>query len=330
MLEVAAEQVPDASFVQGDALDLPFDDGAFDRVFTSYFYCHLEEAERERFLAEARRVAPRARRRRAPALPGEELATLGAAGPQRRDASGGLQALLHAERSSPPSSAAAGPPRGPLVRDGRPRLDAAPLVVPLARLAPARQPRLPRLRRGRLPARVAAGARGPRRPARVHLRPGAGDRRGRASAGRGAAAPARPSAAGSSSTRTSSTRPSTAPRSRAATRAGPLGLAATASRRRASRSSARSGSTGSCGCSGRSSSSPSAASRSGACSGCAASTASARRSSAAARPSSRSPTPPASAAGRTSRRTAHGSTARWRSSGPGSTGWRRPTARLER
>jgi len=27
-------------------------------VFTSYFYCHLNEAERERFLAEARRLAP--------------------------------------------------------------------------------------------------------------------------------------------------------------------------------------------------------------------------------------------------------------------------------
>jgi ubiquinone/menaquinone biosynthesis C-methylase UbiE len=57
MLEVAAEEVPEATFVQGDALDLPFDDGAFDRLFTSYFYCHLEDAERERFLNEARRVA---------------------------------------------------------------------------------------------------------------------------------------------------------------------------------------------------------------------------------------------------------------------------------
>ena len=57
MLEVAREQAPHAHFVQGDALALPFDDGAFDRVFTSYFYCHLEEDERTRFLAEARRVA---------------------------------------------------------------------------------------------------------------------------------------------------------------------------------------------------------------------------------------------------------------------------------
>ena len=57
MLEVAREQVPDAEFVQGDALDLPFPDGSFDRLFTSYFYCHLEEPERQRFLREARRVA---------------------------------------------------------------------------------------------------------------------------------------------------------------------------------------------------------------------------------------------------------------------------------
>jgi ubiquinone/menaquinone biosynthesis C-methylase UbiE len=57
MLEVARVQAPSAQFKQGDALSTPFEDGAFDRVFTSYFYCHLEEEERERFLAEARRVA---------------------------------------------------------------------------------------------------------------------------------------------------------------------------------------------------------------------------------------------------------------------------------
>ena len=57
MLAIAAEQAPDAIFFLGDALDLPFDPGQFDRVFASYFYCHLEEDERVRFLAEARRVA---------------------------------------------------------------------------------------------------------------------------------------------------------------------------------------------------------------------------------------------------------------------------------
>ena len=58
MLEVAREQAPNADYVHGDGLDLPFEDCSFERVFTSHFYGHLEDAERERFLAEARRVAP--------------------------------------------------------------------------------------------------------------------------------------------------------------------------------------------------------------------------------------------------------------------------------
>jgi demethylmenaquinone methyltransferase/2-methoxy-6-polyprenyl-1,4-benzoquinol methylase len=58
MLTLAREQAPDAEFVAGDALSLPFADRTFDRVFASYFYCHLEEDERARFLAEARRVSP--------------------------------------------------------------------------------------------------------------------------------------------------------------------------------------------------------------------------------------------------------------------------------
>jgi ubiquinone/menaquinone biosynthesis C-methylase UbiE len=57
MLAVAREQAPAARFVQGDALELPFDAGSFDRVFASYFYCHLEDEDRRRFLREARRVA---------------------------------------------------------------------------------------------------------------------------------------------------------------------------------------------------------------------------------------------------------------------------------
>jgi demethylmenaquinone methyltransferase/2-methoxy-6-polyprenyl-1,4-benzoquinol methylase len=56
MLAIAAEQAPGARFVHGDALSLPFADGEFERVFTSYFYCHLEEDERTRFVSEARRV----------------------------------------------------------------------------------------------------------------------------------------------------------------------------------------------------------------------------------------------------------------------------------
>lgn len=57
MVAIAREQASGATFVAGDALDLPFEDGAFERVFTSHFYGHLEEGDRERFLAEARRVA---------------------------------------------------------------------------------------------------------------------------------------------------------------------------------------------------------------------------------------------------------------------------------
>jgi ubiquinone/menaquinone biosynthesis C-methylase UbiE len=58
MLAVASEQAPNAAYTLGDALELPFADEAFERVFTSHFYGHLEEDDRERFLGEARRVAP--------------------------------------------------------------------------------------------------------------------------------------------------------------------------------------------------------------------------------------------------------------------------------
>jgi len=57
MLGVAAERVPDAVFVSGDALALPFADGSFDRLFTGHFYGHLQDGDREAFLAEAHRVA---------------------------------------------------------------------------------------------------------------------------------------------------------------------------------------------------------------------------------------------------------------------------------
>ncbi len=57
MLGIAVERRPDATFVQGDALDLPFADDSFERLFTGHFYGHLEEDARPRFLAEARRVS---------------------------------------------------------------------------------------------------------------------------------------------------------------------------------------------------------------------------------------------------------------------------------
>jgi ubiquinone/menaquinone biosynthesis C-methylase UbiE len=58
MLEIARGRAPEADFVEADAIPLPFEDGAFERVFTGHFYGHLDEDERVRFLAEARRVAP--------------------------------------------------------------------------------------------------------------------------------------------------------------------------------------------------------------------------------------------------------------------------------
>ena len=58
MLDEARRQAPNATYVQSDALVLPFEDGSFRRVFTGHFYGHLEEPEREAFLDEARRVAP--------------------------------------------------------------------------------------------------------------------------------------------------------------------------------------------------------------------------------------------------------------------------------
>jgi ubiquinone/menaquinone biosynthesis C-methylase UbiE len=57
MLEQARRTVPHATYIAADALALPFPNDTFHRVFTAHFYGHLDERERERFLAEARRVA---------------------------------------------------------------------------------------------------------------------------------------------------------------------------------------------------------------------------------------------------------------------------------
>jgi ubiquinone/menaquinone biosynthesis C-methylase UbiE len=59
MLAEARSRLPEAELVRADALDrLPFPDEGFERVFTGHFYGHLELPARERFLAEARRLAP--------------------------------------------------------------------------------------------------------------------------------------------------------------------------------------------------------------------------------------------------------------------------------
>jgi len=58
MIAIARERIPGGDVVQGDALAPAFADGAFERVATGHFYGHLEEPERVRFVAHARRLAP--------------------------------------------------------------------------------------------------------------------------------------------------------------------------------------------------------------------------------------------------------------------------------
>jgi len=57
MLDLARRQAPEAIFVLGNALSLPFPDRSFDRLFASHIYGHFHRGERRRFLQEARRVA---------------------------------------------------------------------------------------------------------------------------------------------------------------------------------------------------------------------------------------------------------------------------------
>ena len=58
MLAITRRRVPGATVVLGDGLELPFPDGSFERVFTGHFYGHLDEQQRQAFLAGARRLAP--------------------------------------------------------------------------------------------------------------------------------------------------------------------------------------------------------------------------------------------------------------------------------
>ena len=57
MLEIARERIPGGRVVQGDAVRLPFEESSFARVFTGHFYGHLRAGQRERFVADALRVA---------------------------------------------------------------------------------------------------------------------------------------------------------------------------------------------------------------------------------------------------------------------------------
>jgi SAM-dependent methyltransferase len=57
MLTIARGRAPRARFVRGDGLAPPFDDGAFELVFTGHFYGHLQDEERAAFMAQAGRLA---------------------------------------------------------------------------------------------------------------------------------------------------------------------------------------------------------------------------------------------------------------------------------
>ena len=72
MLDVARRRVPSARFVQGDALDPPFEGAGFERVHAGHFYGHLDGEQRTRFLAGAERCAPELVVTDAALRPGEE------------------------------------------------------------------------------------------------------------------------------------------------------------------------------------------------------------------------------------------------------------------
>ena len=70
MVALAQRRLPDGVAMVGDAFALPFADRAFERVVAAHFYGHLLDGDRERFLAEARRV-------------GDELVVIDSAGDPR-------------------------------------------------------------------------------------------------------------------------------------------------------------------------------------------------------------------------------------------------------
>jgi len=58
MVALTQSRLPGGLAIVGDALQLPFADGAFQRVLSAHFYGHLPAQERRCFLEQARRVAP--------------------------------------------------------------------------------------------------------------------------------------------------------------------------------------------------------------------------------------------------------------------------------
>jgi demethylmenaquinone methyltransferase/2-methoxy-6-polyprenyl-1,4-benzoquinol methylase len=57
MLGIARARLPRAAFVRGDALKMPFRSKQFDCLVAGHFYGHLDEAARQIFLTEARRLS---------------------------------------------------------------------------------------------------------------------------------------------------------------------------------------------------------------------------------------------------------------------------------
>jgi ubiquinone/menaquinone biosynthesis C-methylase UbiE len=56
MVAIARSRLRSGEVVHGEAVPLPFANGAFERIVTGHFYGHLLPDERDRFLREARRV----------------------------------------------------------------------------------------------------------------------------------------------------------------------------------------------------------------------------------------------------------------------------------
>lgn len=56
LLRIAKEKNPEATFVEGDMLDLPFSDASFDGIWSSAVIHHLVDADKERALVEMYRV----------------------------------------------------------------------------------------------------------------------------------------------------------------------------------------------------------------------------------------------------------------------------------
>jgi len=56
MLERAKKKHPEIRFVKGSATDIPFPDGSFDAVFSTMMMHHLDETEKEKAVAEIKRV----------------------------------------------------------------------------------------------------------------------------------------------------------------------------------------------------------------------------------------------------------------------------------